>query len=71
MPFSERRIATSLVPFIFEKIKIIITVIGTERIIPMIPQIAPHTLKERITTNELMFKEFPIIFGSKKLPTNN
>ncbi len=61
--------ATLLVFSNCEKTKIIITVIGTESTIPTIPQIAPQTLKDRITTSELILSEFPIILGSKKFST--
>ena len=47
---------------------IAITVIGTQRNIPEIPQIAPHTAREARVANGLMLSEAPIIIGSRRLP---
>ena len=52
-----------------EQIIMMITVIGTESTIPAIPQMAPQIVNDSITTSELILREFPISFGSKKFPT--
>ena len=44
------------------------TVIGILNSMPVTPQIAPQISKEAIATKGLIFKVFPIIFGSKMLP---
>ena len=47
---------------------IITTVKGTLTIIPVVPHINPQNIKDSILTKGLMFIEFPIHFGSIKLP---
>ena len=63
-PSFERSIAIDLVESNFEKMMIMITVIGTLIIIPITPQKSPHKDKDIIVTNELMFIDLPTIFGS-------
>ena len=45
-----------------------ITVMGTQRNIPGIPQIEPHTASETSVAKGLMLSEDPISIGSRKLP---
>ena len=47
---------------------IITTVKGTLTIIPVVPQINPQNIKDRMLTKGLIFIEFPIHFGSIKFP---
>ncbi len=54
-----------------EKMIISITVNGTLRNIPAIPQILPHKARESITTSGLRLSEFPIKRGSRILPINS
>ena len=49
----------------------IITVIGTQRNIPGMPQIVPHSPSESKITIGLRFKRLPIKRGSSKLPMQN
>ena len=67
-PFSESKIAKGLVYSISERMIIITTVKGTLTIIPVVPHINPQNIKDRMLTKGLMFIEFPIHFGSIKLP---
>ena len=69
MPFSESIIAKGLVFSNWEKIIMDTTVIGTLKIIPIIPHSAPQIERDKIVTNGLIFIELPMIFGSKKFPT--
>ena len=48
-----------------------ITVIGTQRNIPGIPQTEPHKPRESNITIGLRFKRLPISRGSIKLPIQN
>ena len=54
-----------------DMIMIKITVIGTLRSMPEMPQITPQMANVRNTTSGLMFNVSPINFGSTKLPTTN
>jgi hypothetical protein len=67
-PFSESKIAKGLVYSISERMIIITTVKGTLTIIPVVPQINPQNIKDRMLTKGLIFIEFPIHFGSIKFP---
>ena len=49
----------------------VITVIGTQRNIPGIPQIEPHRPSENNMTIGLRFRRLPINRGSIKLPMEN
>ena len=51
-----------------ENIIIMITVIGTQRTIPIIPQIEPQKARDIIITKGLIFNESPINLGSKIFP---
>jgi len=62
--FSESSIAILRVAGIFAKIIFMITIIGTERSIPVIPQIVHQKARARIITSGLKFNLFPTNFGS-------
>ena len=49
---------------------IMITVMGTLKNIPVIPQITPQKERAIIVTKGLTFKELPMSFGSIMLPIN-
>lgn len=53
------------------KIIIIITVIGTDKNIPNIPQMAPQSAKAIRMTKGLRFRDFPRNLGSTILPITN
>ena len=67
-PFSESNMANGLVLSISERIIITTTVNGTLIIIPVVPQINPQNIRDKILTKGLMFIEFPIHLGSIKFP---
>ena len=50
---------------------IAITVSGTHKNMPTIPQILPQRAKERITTRGLIFRELPVSRGSIMFPIIN
>ena len=60
--------ATGRVRGKWAKMIMAITVMGTQRNIPGIPQIEPHTASETRVAKGLMLSEDPIIIGSRKLP---
>ena len=70
-PFSESMIATGRVFGNSEKMMMVITVMGTLKIIPVTPQIVPQNAKAKMVTKALMFMVFPISFGSRMFPTNS
>jgi hypothetical protein len=58
--FSDNKIAIGLIAGISAKIIFIITMIGTDRIIPGIHHIFPQSAREVIKNNGLIFNLFPI-----------
>ena len=48
---------------------IIITINGTAKIMPVMPQMAPHTESDSIMNTGLRFSELPIMRGSRKFST--
>lgn len=68
-PFSDNKTAIGRVVGNPDNRISIMTVIGTLKAIPTIPQIAPQTDNEIKTTRGLKFNELPMIFGSSRFPT--
>ena len=54
-----------------ERMMLAITMIGTQRNIPAIPQMLPQKASEMIITKPLIFIDLPISFGSITFPIRN
>ena len=62
--FSESRMEIGRVTSICARIIFIVTIIGTERSVPIGPQSVPQNIREMRITSGLKFSLFPISFGS-------
>ena len=70
-PSADRTTAILRKPSKRAQIIAVITMMGTERNMPGIPQIMPQKVSDRTIMNELRFSDLPMKAGSITLPTIN
>jgi hypothetical protein len=71
IPLAESKMAMGLVLGNLERIITMMAMMGTLNNIPVMPQILPQKLRDKMITSGLKLMLLPISLGSKRLPTKN